>query len=440
MIQGFRGSVLHFIDDPDRVDPEQSYQYFEDGLLVIEDGHISALDDAETLLTSEHSPVSSDNVIDYRGKLLCPGFVDTHIHYPQKEMIAAYGEQLLSWLESYTFPTETQFADKAYAATVAERFLDELLRCGTTTAQVFGTVHPESVDAFFEAAEKRNLRMICGKVLMDRNAPEALRDTPAQGYSDSKRLIETWHEKGRLRYAITPRFAPTCSEEQLALAGQLLKEHPGVHVHTHLSENLAEIQWVKELFPSADNYLDTYDQAGLLGSRSTFAHCLHLEDAEWQRLAETDSAIAFCPGSNLFLGSGLFKLGRAVAEGIKVGLGTDVGAGNTFSILETMADAYKTQQMDGNTLTPFKAFYLATLGGARSLDSDQYIGNFEVGKEADFLVLDPAATPLLDFRIQHCRSLLETLFVLAMLGDDRTIFATYIAGRCLHRRDPQGIH
>ena len=206
MIQGFRGSVLHFIDDPDSVDPEQSYQYFEDGLLIIEDGRISAVDDAETLLKSEHSPVSADNVIDYRGKLLCPGFVDTHIHYPQKEMIAAYGEQLLSWLESYTFPTETQFADKAYAATVAERFLDELLRCGTTTAQVFGTVHPESVDAFFEAAEKRNLRMICGKVLMDRNAPEALRDTPEQGYSDSKRLIETWHEKGRLRYAITPRF------------------------------------------------------------------------------------------------------------------------------------------------------------------------------------------------------------------------------------------
>ena len=428
----YRAKVLHFLHDPDLVPTEESYEYLEDGLLLIEDGRAAALGAAENLMPELGHDVT---VIDYRDKLICPGFIDTHIHYPQKEMIASYGEQLLEWLETYTFPTEIQFADENYAASVAERFLDELLRNGTTTAQVFGTVHAQSVDAFFTAAEQRNLRMICGKVLMDRNAPEELRDTPEDGYADSKRLIETWHGRGRLRYAVTPRFAPTSSPEQLALAGKLLQEHPGVHMHTHLSENLAEVAWVRELFPEARHYLDSYDRAGLLGERSTFAHCIHLEDEEWQRLADTDSAIAFCPVSNLFLGSGLFKLQRAVQERVKVGLGTDVGAGNTFSILETMADAYKTQQLGGNRMTPFKAFYLATLGGANSIDCHQHIGNFAVGKEADFVVLDPIATPLMEYRSKRCDSLLELLFVLAMLGDDRSILATYAAGACVHRRD-----
>ncbi|TXS95313.1 guanine deaminase [Parahaliea maris] len=436
-LEAFRGDILHFLQDPDSVPLAESYQYIEDGLLLVEDGRVSATGPASALLP-ELPPGTPLN--DYPGKLLCPGFVDTHIHYPQTKMVAAYGEQLLQWLETYTFPTEAEFADRAHAAAIAERFLDELLRCGTTTAQVFGTVHPESVDAFFAVAEQRNLRMICGKVLMDRNAPEALTDTAESGYQQSRELIERWHGKGRLRYAVTPRFAPTSTPEQLEQAGRLLREHPGVHLHTHLSENRDEVAWVRELFPDCAHYLDTYDQAGLLGRRSVFAHGIHLEDAEWQRLAETESNIAFCPGSNLFLGSGLFKLQRAVQQGIRVGLGTDIGAGHTFSILETMADAYKTQQLSGYKLTPFKAFYLATLGGASSLDCQQHIGNFEAGKEADFLVLDPAATPMLAFRYQHCASLLEKLFVLAMLGDDRAILATYIAGHCAHHRDDTDTH
>jgi guanine deaminase len=433
-MQAYRASILHFLNDPDEVGEEASYQYLEDGVLVIDKGRVQQLGSAHELLPTLPDDIT---VQDYSGKLICPGFVDTHVHFPQTEMIAAYGEQLLEWLETYTFPTEAKFADKQYAADIAQRFLTELLRCGTTTALVFGTVHPQSVDAFFEACEARNLRMIAGKVLMDRHAPDYLTDTAESGYRDSKALIEKWHDRGRLRYAVTPRFSPTCSPEQLARAGQLLTEHPGVYMHTHLSENPSEVAWAKELFPDSQHYLDSYDQAGLLGKRSVFAHCIHLEDGEWQRLAQSESNIAFCPASNLFLGSGMFNLERAVNEGVGVGLGTDVGAGNTFSILETLADAYKSQQLRGYKLTPFKAFYLATLGGARCLDSDDLIGNFETGKEADFLVIDKAATPMMEFRISHCTSLLEQLFVLAMLGDDRNIQATYIAGQLAHQRTTQ---
>ncbi len=431
-LRAYRASILHFLGDPDELPLEQSYEYFEDGLLVVDGDTIVAAGEAQSLLPDLPADLVPE---DFRGKLICPGFIDTHIHYPQTEMVAAYGEQLLQWLETYTFPTEARFADEAHATAIAERFLDELLRCGTTTALVFGTVHPQSVDAFFSAAQGRRLRMICGKVMMDRNAPEELTDTAESGYDDSKALIERWHDRDRLRYAITPRFSPTSSPEQLAAAGRLLAEHPGVHMHTHLSENRDEVAWVAELFPDCENYLDTYDTAGLLGRRSMFAHCIHLEDREWQRLAQSESNIAFCPGSNLFLGSGLFNLKRAVEEGVCVGLGTDIGAGDSFSILETMADAYKTQQLAGYKLTPFKAFYLATLGGARSLDCEAHIGNFTPGKEADFLVLDPAATPLLEFRWAQCRKLLEQLFVLAMLGDDRAVLATYVAGECAHHRD-----
>ncbi len=430
-MEAYRASVLHFLDDPDSAGDEESHRYFDDGLLLVDAGHIVELGSAQDLLPSLSPDIE---VQTYTDALLVPGFVDTHIHYPQMDMVAAYGAQLLEWLETYTYPTELGFADADHAAGVAERFLDQLLRCGTTTALVFGTVHPQSVEAFFEACEQRRLRMIAGKVLMDRHAPEALRDTAESGYVESKVLIEKWHNRGRLRYAITPRFAATSSEQQLALAGQLLAEHPGVCLHTHLSENPAEVAWVKELYPDCKHYLDTYDRAGLLGRHSVFAHGLHLEDDEWRRLAETRSSISFCPASNLFLGSGLFNLKRAVAEGIAVGLGTDVGAGTTFSILETLADAYKVEQLNGYQLTPFKSFYLATLGGARCLDCEDLIGNFLPGKEADFLILDKSATPLLTNRMKHCRDLAEQLFVLAMLGDDRCIAHTYVAGQAAHSR------
>jgi guanine deaminase len=309
------------------------------------------------------------------------------------------------------------------------------LRNGTTTALVFGTVHKESVESFFEACEARNLRMVAGKVMMDRNAPDYLLDTPESSYRDSKELIEKWHDRGRLRYAVTPRFAPTSTPEQLKKAGQLLEEHPGVYLHTHMSENADEVMWVEQLFPHCDHYLHSYDEAGLLSRRSVFAHCIHLNDEEWSRLAETKSNIAFCPSSNLFLGSGLFNLKRAVAHDIDVGLGTDVGGGTSFSLIQTMAEAYKVLQLRGDKLTPFKAFYLATLGGAKALDMDDLIGNFESGKEADFIVLDKAPTRFMKFRLGHCKDVSELLFVIATLGDDRTIKATYSAGVRVHDRD-----
>ncbi|MEH6570185.1 MAG: guanine deaminase [Halioglobus sp.] len=430
-MEAFRASVLHFIGDPDKVGEEDSYQYFEDGMLVVDNGKVVAAGYAEDLIPYLQR---GTEITDYTNSLLMPGFVDTHIHYPQTEMVAAYGEQLLEWLNTYTFPVESKFSNPAYAREIAERFLNELLRCGTTTALVFGTVHKESVDAFFQACEERNLRMIAGKVMMDRNAPDYLVDTPQSSYEDSKALIEKWHDKGRLRYAVTPRFAPTSTPEQLAKAGQLLKEHPGVYLHTHMSESANEVVWVEELFPECDHYLHTYDDAGLLGRRSVFAHCIHLNDEEWDRLEETQSNIAFCPTSNLFLGSGLFNLKRAVEQNIGVGLGTDIGGGTSFSILQTLGEAYKVQQLRGEKLTPFKAFYLATLGGARALDMEDLIGNFKAGKEADFIILDKASTPILEFRLQQCKSLMETLFVLAIMGDDRSITATYSAGELVHSK------
>lgn len=293
---------------------------------------------------------------------------------------------------------------------------------------MFGTVHKESVDVFFEEAEKRKLRMIAGKVLMDRNAPDYLTDTPESGYQASKELIEKWHNRGRLLYAVTPRFAPTSTPEQLATVGKLLEEYPDVYMHTHLSENKKEIEWVLDLFPERESYLDVYDHYGLLHKRSVFAHGIHLSDCECQRLADTESAIAFCPTSNLFLGSGLFKLNKLEEHGVRVGMGTDVGAGTSFSILQTMSEAYKIMQLQQEKLHPLKSLYLATLGGAKSLHLEDKIGNLAVGKEADFVVLDLHATQLMRFRMKQATTLEEKLFVLMSLGDDRTVCETYIFG------------
>lgn len=427
----FLGAVLHFIDDPSK-GIEGSYQYFPEGLLWVAEGRVKAVGEAKELLPQLPEGVT---VTDYRDHLLMPGFIDTHIHYPQTEMIAAHGSQLLEWLQNYTFPTEKQFKEYAYAEGVAELFLDELLRNGTTTALVFATVHPESVDAFFTAAQSRQLRMIAGKVLMDRNAPEYLLDTPELGYQQSSELIERWHGKERLLYAVTPRFAPTSSDQQLRQAAALLNKYEGLYLHTHLSENQAELAWVSELFPESANYLDVYDQAGLLGQRSVFAHGIHLCDEECQRLEESQSAVAHCPSSNLFLGSGLFKLEQFTERGIPVGIGTDVGAGTSFSMLQTLSDGYKVQQLRGHSLDPFQALYMATLGGAKALSLDHCIGSFNVGNEADFIVLDLRATPLMSFRTSHCHSLSELLFSLLTLGDDRAVAATYIMGELAHRRE-----
>ena len=438
--KGIRGSFLDFVGDPFYQSEVESVRYLVDGLLIVADGKIQAFGPYSDV----HSEYPEISITEYPGRLITPGFIDTHIHYPQTGMIAAYGEQLLEWLNQYTFPTEQKFADRTYAAEVAEIFLDELLRNGTTTASVFACVFPQSVDAFFEAAERRNLCMIAGKVMMDRNAPDTLCDTAESSYQETRELIKKWHGRSRLFYAVTPRFAITSTREQLRLAGQLLQEFPDVYLHTLLSENVDEVAWVKELFPDCQGYLDTYDQARLVKERAIFAHGVQLTDQEFQRLSETDAAIAFCPTSNLFLGSGLFKIEQAKSTEypVKVGLGTDVGAGTSFSLLQTASEAYKVAQLRHQKLSPFKMMFLATLGGAKALCLDKTIGNFDIGKAADFIVLDSQATPLMAFRnsptpSKNLKELADRVFSLIMMGDDRVIQATYILGDLAYVRPDQ---
>ncbi|HAF56234.1 MAG TPA: guanine deaminase [Thauera sp.] len=422
-ITAVRGEIVHFLADP--AHDGRALEHFADGVLIVRDGHIAECGPAAELLAKlpPGTPLT-----DYRGKLILPGFVDSHVHYPQTDIIASHGEQLLEWLEKYTFPAERRFADPAHAAEVAGFFCDELLRNGTTTAAVFATVHPASVDAVFEAARTRRMRLVAGKVLMDRNCPDFLRDSAEAGHAESRALIERWHGRDRLLYAVTPRFAPTSTPAQMRLAGRLFAEHPGVFLQSHLAENRGEVAWVAQLYPEARSYLEVYERFGQLGVRAVFAHCLWLDDTDRQRMADTGTAMSFCPTSNLFLGSGLFDLRRARELGVRVGLGTDVGAGTSFSMLRTMSEAYKVLQLGRQSLSAVSAFHLATLGGAHSLYLDDRIGNFTPGKEADFTVLDPRATPLLARRSAACATLEERLFVLMMLGDDRAVLATHVMG------------
>ena len=417
--QGYRGRVLHFLD-------EQTPQYFADGLLITDTdaGTVVGCGDAAAML-AQYPDI---HVTQYDNALIMPGFIDTHIHYPQVDVIASYGEQLLDWLNNYTFPTEVNFANTDVANNAAEFFLQELLKNGTTTALVFGTVHKSAVDAFFEISQRLNTRMICGKVMMNRHAPEALCDTVESSVADTQELIDRWHNNGRQLYAITPRFAITSTPEQLAAAGQLLADNPGVYMQTHLAENLDEIAFVKELFPERKSYLDVYDHYGLLGERSVFAHCVHLDAEDYQRMSETGSKISFCPTSNLFLGSGLFQLDDQPFP-VDVSVATDVGGGTSFSMLQTMNEAYKICQLKGSKLAPQRAFYMMTLGNAKALSVDDKIGNFESGKEADFVVLDLAGTDLMKRRQSICKTLDETLFSLMILGDDRAVRETFVAGR-----------
>lgn len=442
-MKAYRGAILHFVDDPFLTDRESdACEYFADGLLLVDQGKIVKAGPYEELKREAEGLV----IESFKDALILPGFIDTHAHYAQTGIIASYGEQLLDWLTNAAFPAERAFSDPAHAGRIARAFLGELLRNGTTTALVFCTVHPESVDAFFEASAEAGTRMIAGKVLMDRNAPDYLQDTPERAYAETRALIGRWHGKGRAHYAVTPRFAPTSSERQLEAAGRLRQEFPDTFLHTHISENLNEIAWVKELYkdlpkPSGSTetgYLDVYDHFGLLGPRSILAHGVHLTEAEFQRLAGTGSALAFCPTSNLFLGSGLFPLREAKARRrpVKVGLATDVGGGTSFSMLQTLNEAYKVAQMGRQGFTPLQGFFLATLGGAQALGLEDRIGSFRPGREADFVVLDPRATPLMAMRMETIRSLSEQLFLLMMLGDDRAVRATYVMGKEVHRVQP----
>jgi guanine deaminase len=437
-IKGFRASFLDTIADPFYAPEADCIRYFPDGLLIVESGKVKELGSYKDLQTK----YADIPIADYRDRLIVSGFIDTHIHFPQTEMIASYGEQLLEWLSTYTFPTERKFADRNYALEIASIFLDELLRNGTTTALVFTAVFPQSTDAFFEEAQRRNLRMIAGKVMMDRNAPDFLRDTATSSYVETKQLIEKWHKCDRLLYAVTPRFALTSTPEQLTNIRKLLVEFPDVYLHTHLSENVKEVEAVAAAFPENEGYLDVYDRAGLVGERSIFAHGIQLTEQEFARLSEAKSAIAFCPTSNLFLGSGLFKLEKAksLETPVKVGLGTDVGAGTSFSMLRTASAAYQVAQLRSQKLSAFQALFLATLGGARALCLEDKLGNFEVGKEADFVVLNLRSTPIMALRNKSFDSanlptlaeISDQLFATIIMGDDRAIAATYIIGELAH--------
>ena len=423
-----RGRLLIFDDEP-RLAGAKAMRLVEDGAVLVDNGLIATLGQASDVQNKAPARAVVD---DHSGKLVLPGFIDTHIHYPQTRVIASYGAQLLEWLQKYTFVEEQKLRDPRHADLVARFFFDELFRQGTTTAMVYCTVHPESVDACFAEGERRGARVIAGKVMMDRNAPEGLRDTPQRGYDETKALIQRWRGKGRLDYAISPRFAPTSSDAQLEAAGALAREHPEAYVQTHLSENLAEIAFVKELFPWTKTYAQVYDRFGLLGPRTVLGHCIHLEESEVDLLAYSGSIAAFCPTSNLFLGSGLFDMRRlhAHAPPVRVSLATDVGGGTSYSMLETANEAYKVLQMNGQSWPAAQAFYQMTLGNAQALGLENRIGALREGHEADLIVLDSRATPAMDHRMAAVEGdLAEELFILMMLGDDRSVSQTYVAGR-----------
>jgi guanine deaminase len=431
-VTALRGTIVTCRDDPFLTDPARAFAVESDGMVICRNGMIEAGGrDVELSAT-----VPPESIADYSDCLIAPGVIDTHVHYVQTGMVASYGTQLLDWLDRYAFPAELKFSDPAHAATMATVFCDELLRNGTTTALVFCAVYPQSVDALFTEAERRGMRIAAGKVLMDRNAPAALRDTARQGYDDSKALIARWHGRGRCLYAITPRFAGTSTPAQLDAAGALWREHKDVLMQTHIAENRREVEWTAELFPGRKNYLDIYDHYGLIGRRAVLAHGIHLGEDELCRCHESSAALAHCPTSNLFLGSGLFRIGsvKDPQRPVQVGLGTDIGGGTSFSLLATMGAAYKVAQLGGRTLSAVEAFYLATLGGARTLGLDDRIGAILPGREADLAVLDPKATPLLALRNARAESIEDVLFALMTLGDDRAVRATYVAGERAHER------
>lgn len=433
-MHAIRAAALTFTGDPFVDGLAATRRHEPDAVIAIDDGRIVAFGKAADVLPT--LPPDT-RITRYENSLVTPGFVDAHVHYPQLPVIGAGGKPLLDWLSGYTFPAEERYADAAHARDVARVYLRENLRNGITTASVFCTVHPASVDAFFEEAAALDLRMLAGKVLMDRHAPAALLDTAQRGYDESKALIARWHGRGRLRYAVTPRFAVTSTPAQLDAAGALLREHDGVHLQSHVAENVAEVELVRSLFPEAGSYLEVYARHGLTGPRTIYGHGVHLAEADFAFLHETGTALAHCPTSNNFLGSGLFPLARAAVatRPVRVGLATDLGGGTSFSILRTMQAAYEVAQLSGTPLPPSCALYLATRGAARALYLDHCIGSLAPGMEADLVVLDLASTPLLAMRMQHVRDVDEALAVQMALGDDRAVRATWIAGQCRYDRD-----
>jgi guanine deaminase len=420
-----RGITAEFVADPFLADPATSLRWCQDGAILIRDGSIEAIGNATGLMKAHPGAAISD----YSGQILCAGFVDCHNHYPQTRIIGSWGARLIDWLNTYTFPEEMRFSDPAYAAGVAEDYLDLLTSNGITAASAYCTIHPESVDAVFTAAAERNMALTAGKVMMDRNAPSGLRDTAQGGYDQSKGLIQRWHGMGRARYAVTPRFAPTSTDAQLAASGALWREHPGCAMQTHLSEQTEEVDWVHDLFPGDADYLAIYERHGLTGPGSIMGHSIHLKERERAVLASSGSGIAHCPTSNTFIGSGLCDVAGLRAAGIEVGLATDIGGGSSFSMLATMKAAYEVGQLRGASLHPAQLLWLATAGSAKVMRRDTEIGLLAPGMAADIVALDPTATPVLAQRTRRAEGEIDLLFALMILGDDRAIAQTWIAGK-----------
>ena len=416
------GQVLSFTGDPFHDGPSAA-RHDSHGAVLVEAGRIADVGPASVLL-ARHPAV---RVTDHGKALISAGFIDAHVHYPQTAIVASWGKRLIDWLNLYTFPEEMRFADPAYADLIANRYFDLALAHGTTSMCTYATIHPGSVDAFFSAAQARGLRAFAGKTCMDRNAPEALRDTPQSAYDDSKALLRKWHGQDRLAYVITPRFSPTSTPEQLQALGALWREYPDCLMQTHLSEQTDELALVRDLFPQSRDYLDTYEAQGLLRAGAVYGHAIHLTAREKSRLTEAGASLVHCPTSNTFIGSGLFDMG--LAQTLRVGLATDTGGGSSFSMLHTMAAAYEVAQLRGQALHPAHLMWLATVGSARALRSEDRIGNIAPGMEADLVVLDLASTPAIAQAAARANDIWQELFPTIMMGDDRAIQAVWIAGR-----------
>ena len=427
MTRLLRGRLLSFLRQPEDLGDEGSYLYHADGGLLIEDGTIAAVGDYADIRRRAPAAVET---IDHRPHLIMPGFIDPHIHFPQMQVVGSYAGNLLEWLNTYTFVEEQRFADPGHAARIAGKFFDELVRYGTTTAVAYCSVHKASADAFFAESLRRNMRMVAGKVMMDRNAPSALCDTPESGYDDTKRVIADWHGRGRNHVAITPRFAITSTPAQMEMAQALAREYPDLHIQTHLSENPDEVRFAAELYPEARDYTDIYARYGLLGRRSLFGHCIHLSEREADAMSESGSIAVFCPTSNLFLGSGLFGLKRLErrAKPVRAAMATDIGGGTSYSMLRTLDEGYKVLQLQGDRMTPLESFYRMTRGNAEALFLEDRIGTLDAGSDADLVVLDAAAVPAMALKMEVVGTLAEELFLMQTMGDDRTIAETYVAG------------
>jgi guanine deaminase len=427
MTRLLRGRLLSFLRQPEDIKDEASYVYHDDGGLLIEGGRIAAVGDYAAIRRQAPEGVEG---VDHRPHLIMPGFIDPHIHFPQMQVVGSYAGNLLEWLNTYTFVEEQRFGDPNHAARIAGKFFDELVRYGTTTAVAYCSVHKASADAFFAESLKRNMRMVAGKVMMDRNAPPGLCDTPQSGYDDTKAVIAGWHGKGRNHVVITPRFAITSTHEQMEMSRALAREFPDLHIQTHLSENLDEVRFAAELFPEARDYTDIYARYDLLGRKSLFGHCIHLADREADAMSESGSVAVFCPTSNLFLGSGLFGMKRLErrAKPVRAAIATDIGGGTSYSMLRTLDEGYKVLQLQGDRMTPLESFYRMTRGNAEALALEDKIGTLDVGSDADLVVLNASAVPAMALKMEVVSTLAEELFLMQTMGDDRTIAETYVAG------------